>query len=611
MYPIMQEVSKLSELATSNPQAIMQKYAQDPQVKYLLALNEAKRLKEAMQRNQAMQAPAQPTVMQSLEQQSGLASLAAPPSQGEMAEDVGGVLQFQAKKQQENLQRMAQQGLPAAPGAATAMTPQAMAAGGIVAFRRGGEAPFTEEMAERARELERLLEEARARREAAESGLRAYTGLRQRSDPAGYEEAQRNAAEAAQGVRELEQQYSGLTRVSPSLLGSVPIAARPLIQQNEARPTPAAPGAQAPTTPAAPPYADSDIAERADRMTGMVTPPPDTTTQAQPPAGATPPPATPTGPGATSPELSGISTSRAPTDFERNTQSSLQTSMAQDPLSMAERVANSIQGRMDYTPDERKPLQQQRAGLEALLAERRAGDRERQLSAFLRSAGGGRTFGETLGRASSGAAAAEEQAYRERLKGIEDIGKLGMADVELGRTGRVEGAKQIGPMAKAGIEALSSAQRSATDLAGTISREGVGFAQLDQRHKETAAELQSKGYDRENAMAIATMRQRAEADVARATREATTQRDRETKLVNLQRNEGTEIARHETIFNQRLRLLQANLIPGSPEEKAAKNEIAKLENNRDLAIANTRRYYMGLRNELLGTSGATVTPAKD
>lgn len=574
MYPIMQEVSKLSELATSNPQAIMQKYAQDPQVKYLLALNEAKRLKDAMQRNQAIQSPTQPTVMQSLEQQSGLASLAAPPSQGEMAEDVGGVLQFQAKKQQENLQRMAQQGLPAAPGAGTAMTPQAMAAGGIVAFQAGGASPDLRSAAERLRD--RTREAGGEERDERRRRLRALAATY------GFTEEQLRDPEslARQVVEDFERAPApGGDRVPP--LGGDDAGRMLDMQMAQAR-------------TARPPVSTTDA-----------------TPQAQPPAGATPQPATPTGPGAASPTLEETPTSRALTDFERNTQSSLQTSMEKDPLSMAEQTANLIQGRMDYTPDERKPLQQQRAGLEALLAERRAGDRERQLSAFLRSAGGGRTFGETLGRASSGAAAAEEQAYRERLKGVEDIGKLGMADVELGRTGRVEGAKQIGPMAKAGLEALSSAQRSATDLSGTLSREGVGFAQLSQRNRETAAELQSKGYDRENAMAIATMRQRAEADVARATREATTQRDKETKLINLQRNEGTEIARHETIFTQRLRLLQANLIPGSPEEKAAKNEIVKLENNRDLAIANSRRYYMGLRNELLGTSGATVTPAKD
>lgn len=566
MYPIMQEVSKLSELATSNPQAIMQKYAQDPQVKYLLALNEAKRLKDAMQRNQAMQAPAQPTVMQSLEQQSGLASLAASPSQGEMAEDVGGVLQFQAKKQQENLQRMAQQGLPAAPGAGTAMTPQAMAAGGIVAFKDGGD---------------------------------VYKGRANRAQI-----AQMSLAELQKYNRdgEIPTRLRDLETPAVSSVGGV-----------EAPPEAVSPSP--PTPPdVTPPLGGDDAGRMLDMQMAQARtarPPAsttDTTTQAQPPAGATPQPATPTGPGAAYPELPGVATSRAPTTFEEKTQTSLQQSMAQNPLSMAEQVADSIKGRMEYTPDERKPLQQQRAGLEALLAERRAGDRERQLSAFLRSAGGGRTFGETLGRASSGAAAAEEQAYRERLKGIEDIGKLGMADVELGRTGRVEGAKQIGPMAKAGLEALSSAQRSATDLSGTLSREGLGFAQLDQRNKEFAAELESKGYDRQNAMAIAMLREQSQRDLTKATREATSEAQLARLIGDAQYREGREIAEHRRVFERKIQNLRSGIVPGSPGERQAQADIQRAESDLAIAIADTKRTYARLRAQIGRTGGATVTP---
>lgn len=564
MYPIMQEVSKLSELATSNPQAIMQKYAQDPQVKYLLALNEAKRLKEAMQRNQAIQSPTQPTVMQSLEQQSGLASLAAPPSQGEMAEDVGGVLQFQAKKQQENLQRMAQQGLPAAPGAGTAMTPQAMAAGGIVAFSDGG----------------------------------------------GVYKGRANRAQIAQMSLAELQKYNRDGEI-PTRLRDLETPAASSVGGVEAPPEVVSP--PSPTPPdVTPPLGGDDAGRMLDMQMAQARTarPPvsttDTTPQAQPPAGATPQAQTP--PELTFPTLGEATTSREPTEFEKKAQASLQQSMAQNPLSMAEQVANSIQGRMDYTPDERKPLQQQRAGLEALLAERRASDRERQLSAFLRSAAGGRTFGETLGRASSGAAAAEEQAYRERLKGVEDLGKLGMADVELGRTGRVEGAKQIGPMAKAGIEALSSAQRSATDLSGTLSREGLGFAQLDQRNKEFAAELESKGYDRQNAMAIAMLREQSQRDLTKATREATSEAQLARLIGDAQYREGREIAEHRRVFERKIQNLRSGIVPGSPGERQAQADIQRAESDLAIAIADTKRTYARLRAQIGRTGGATVTP---
>lgn len=574
----MQEVSKLSELATSNPQAVMQRYAQDPQVKYLLALNEAKRLKDAMQRNQAMQAPQQPTVMQALEQQSGLASLAAPPSQGEMAEDVGGVLQFQAKKQQENLQRMAQQGLPAAPGAATAMTPQAMAAGGIVAFSTGDQVPDLRSAAARLRE--RTREAGGEERDERRRRLRALAATY------GFTEEQLRDPEslARQVVEDFDRAPPpGGDRVQPDEFQRGPEAG-PAV-----RPPPTIP----PGTTTSPEM--RDVAQQFG----------------QSPAGATPQAQAPTGPGATFPTLGEATTSREPTEFEKKTQASLQQSMAQNPLSMAEQVANSIQGRMAYTPEERRPAQQQRAGLEALLAERRASDRERQLSAFLRSAAGGRTFGETLGRASSGAAAAEEQAYRERLKGIEDLGKLGMEDVERGRFGRVEGAKQIGPMAKAGVEALSNAQRSATDLAGTISREGLGFAQLDQRHKAEAAELESKGLDRQNAFAIASMRQQTEAEVARATREATSEAQRGRLHASILHREGAEIARIQELYRKKVADITRSIVPGSPEEKQAKIDIEKARTEEAMEINRSRSRYARYLADLDKTGGATVTPAKD
>jgi len=555
MYPIMQEVSKLSELATSNPQAVMQRYQQDPQVKYLLALNEAKRLKDAMQRNQAMQSPTQPTVVQSLEQQSGLASLAAPPGQGDMAQDVGGVLQFQAKKQQENLQRMAQQGLPAAPGAAGAMTPQAMAAGGIVAFDRGG---------------------------GVGGSLEAELGPE--SKPAERATKQQIAAMTLQELQE----YNRSGKIPERLAG----------------PTPAA----------QPELAPGEGLDRTMMQMPPSAPPAPPTAPAAPAAGAAPttPPAAGAAPAApTFPTLEPAPGPREPTAFEEGIQKSVLASANTKPLSQAQEAANEVERRMAYTAAERKPAQDQLAGLRALLDERRASDRERQLSAFLRSAGGGRTFGETMGRASAGAAAAGEQAYQERLKGIEAIGKLGMEDVERGRFGRVAGAKEIGPLTKQGLEALSSAQSSGVNLAGTLSRERTAYDQLDQRNKEFAADLESKGFDRQNAFQIAAMRQQSEREVAAAAREATSQSRKEALITNLQRNEDTTIARHEANFNAKLRLLQASMIPGSPEEKAAKQQIAILEADKNLAIANTRRDYMRLRNQVLKTSGATVTEAAE
>lgn len=128
------EIQSRMDAFRGNPQALMQRYAQNQQLIDLLALQKLKSEKEAAMRQMQMQAGQgqMPTVAQQREQElMGMAKQ-------EVADRVGQVAQQQAKQQQENLQRAAQTGIAQAP-APNMMPTQAMASGGIVAFAGGGD----------------------------------------------------------------------------------------------------------------------------------------------------------------------------------------------------------------------------------------------------------------------------------------------------------------------------------------------------------------------------------------------------------------------------------------------------------------------------------------
>lgn len=150
---ITQDVQQRIDAYRGNPQALMQRYQQSQQLIDLLALQKIKSEKEAaareMQLKMAQAQPDMPTVAEQREQE--VMDL----TRQEVAQRVGQVAQQQAQQQQKAMQQM-MSGIARAPGAQAAMTPQAMAAGGIVAFQEGGETEegLTEEERQRIRDLE-------------------------------------------------------------------------------------------------------------------------------------------------------------------------------------------------------------------------------------------------------------------------------------------------------------------------------------------------------------------------------------------------------------------------------------------------------------------------
>ena len=150
---ITQDVQQRIDAYRGNPQALMQRYQQSQQLIDLLALQKIKSEKEAaareMQLKMAQAQPDMPTVAEQREQE--VMDL----TRQEVAQRVGQTAQQQAQQQQKAMQQMLS-GIARAPGAQAAMTPQAMAAGGIVAFQAGGETEegLTEEERQRIRDFE-------------------------------------------------------------------------------------------------------------------------------------------------------------------------------------------------------------------------------------------------------------------------------------------------------------------------------------------------------------------------------------------------------------------------------------------------------------------------
>jgi len=208
-----------------NPQALAQQYSQNQQLVDLLALQKLKSEKEAAARQMQMQMDAAglPTIAQQREQE--VMDL----TKKEVAQQAGVGGQQQENQQKEAMQKLLQAaGAPQEPqqavpqptqqppptGAAgisglpapNMMPPQAMAAGGIIAFQEGGDTgpPLTAE------ELMRLREEQAATSVQLPSGARnlAESGARRlmERDPQAMFELRRQQAQEAYGLTPQERE---------------------------------------------------------------------------------------------------------------------------------------------------------------------------------------------------------------------------------------------------------------------------------------------------------------------------------------------------------------------------------------------------------------------
>lgn len=131
---ISEDVQRRVDAYRGNPGALAQRYQMTQELLDLLALQKLKSEKEAAARSMALAMQQQgepPTVAQQREQQ------VAQMSKQELAQQLGGIGQLAQQQQRPPMMS----GVATAPGSENVMTEQAMAAGGIVAFQRGGEMP--------------------------------------------------------------------------------------------------------------------------------------------------------------------------------------------------------------------------------------------------------------------------------------------------------------------------------------------------------------------------------------------------------------------------------------------------------------------------------------
>ena len=145
-----QQIQQKVDAYRGNPQALQQRYAQNQQLIDLLALQKLKSEKEAAARDLQMKMQQSPQTIKD-QREAELMQM----TKDDLAKQTGQLLEQRQAKSQNNLQRVAQAGLPAAmPGQVQ------MAGGGIVAFSNGGSTSLTKEEEE---ERERMLEAERRR----------------------------------------------------------------------------------------------------------------------------------------------------------------------------------------------------------------------------------------------------------------------------------------------------------------------------------------------------------------------------------------------------------------------------------------------------------------
>jgi len=233
-------VSSVVDAYRGREPELMQRYQNSQELIYLLALQKLKSEKEAAMRDIQMKMKPQgepPTIAQQREDEVRDLSMK------EFATQVSGAMQQKQAQLQDAQRNLLAQGLAAAPGANTAMTPKAMAAGGIVAFNgvTGSDVPNVDPISEPETtvvppgvrqlsssqgvgildaELQRITDE----RNKARDTLEGYTFRRQNQDPTGFAEAKRQYEVLTARQAQLQQQFAQ----NPSIANQPTPAYRPL-----------------------------------------------------------------------------------------------------------------------------------------------------------------------------------------------------------------------------------------------------------------------------------------------------------------------------------------------------------------------------------------------
>lgn len=557
-----------------NPAPLQQRYAMSQDLLDLLALQKIKSEKDAAMRQMQMQMSQQQaaqgaepmTVAQQREKE------VMEMTKNELAQQRGETAQQQTQQQQQTMQKM-MAGIAGAPGAQAAAQPRMMATGGIVAFAEGGTPPIDYDRPayerrqagpprpssafqgppktamltpQQLNQLQSMGADDLAKQAAAQGGKISIKSLLQRFGAAGAASIIGEIGVAAfmRGLKfDRGQTQYGLGSELDPMVGAIapdipPQPRVPKLPKNRYFPEidtylsyPDQPTVSddksAEREVGAPPYADSDIAERADRMRSAAPPPPPAppTTAAPPPPPAPPPaprppapaPAAPAAPAAAG--LAALTGPGTPADpLAQEVRSAAIAGMGRDPQ----------QARLEEEQRQRQLLEfrdeQARRGkyadmLQRMYEEEFDPERQRQegLKRFLIGAGG-RRYGEFGAGAGAGITydAAQRQQRMERLKGIEDV-RQGIFGIQKGAVEK-------------GIAGGEKAYTTTSDRARQAMASGSDL------YKTESTALQS-GLDRESRERVAKENNRIQSEIAQATRDQTLEVRRQGFLQDIARME--------------------------------------------------------------------------
>lgn len=433
-----------------NPAPLQQRYAVTQDLLDLLALQKIKSEKDAAARQMQMQLASQQasegmapmTVAQQRERE------VMDMTRQELARQRGKTAQQQTSEQQAALQR-AMSGIAQAPGAEAAAEPQAMAAGGIVAFEEGGS----------------TLDAARERRRAAQEAVYKF-GLRQRQqNPEGFDAAQQELRAAETALEDAKQAYAaemmtaGVARPVTGRQGvtAAPFAASAMPSVEGVAPaqppTAQPPATQLPTARPVLPESGDEVQFGAPRgLPRPPVPPRPAVPRPAPAAVAAPRPAPAAAPAM--PEVAMIP----------GLKESIERDVALDPEEAQRRQEERARAAFALTPEQRARAEQSLAEIEKARAEySRPKPIDQGIVSFLLGMGGrGPGYG-AFGPGARAAQAYDEDRRRALDEYTKEIGARRTALTSLEREG-------IKPSIEAGIKGLEQARLGRTGAQSTGDR---------------------------------------------------------------------------------------------------------------------------------------------
>jgi len=593
---INQDVQNLSDAYRGNPEALAEKQRLDPQLKYLLALEDirkqlasakaAKTLAEAQQ--QAASGEADKTVLQQREEEVG--SALGEPDQRGIAQQVGGGLQQQQGEQQAMMQKL-MSGIAAAPGAQSAAAPQAMAAGGIVAFDGTGPSQEVRKARrgyiidpETGDERPMTIRELYSAGQAAPSKTESTAGMALRSVGNVLDPRDPDARQKQQEYLKDEERRRGITQamsaVTPGLFEGITAEERAIRAQQkdylrgQLDQRPAAPAAA--TAPGTTFLEES----RADRRVGPVSPPP------PPPARRPANSAAPTMPPAAPAALAGPAPEQTPMQVAlgETITGALRTNPAADQGAEYMRALNIL----DMSPEEKATIARNRAATEAADRRRFAPEKQRgeELINFLLGAGG-----QSTGLGALGAGGRSMVNYQRSMEDQERQSMSGRqkeveGDIERGRGIRGEAYKGGLNALKLATERQNQGMVSGASLVSTMQRSADEVKRLAQEGKYKELELRLKG--QENA---------ARAAQVKATQEGTEQ----SRLLAITAGLERDITRNTTtIMNKYQPQIDAARQILKPGDKPGEQKIKDMMTQRDLDIKNATENLVRQRQQVEG-----------